>query len=394
MSALGISSLVFDQVNESIGKNLRPGPLNAAMRLLNAGVVQIWLGLPLFATIPHEFFGHHMRAGEFGISSKVYLNFPALGGKTVFYAYQSTPAIDRQMIVAAGPEVTQTIAYKATRELYSQPYSPSYIGDYFLAGKFVDAYYYYVNNVVGFISNPNKYVKDNASFLQANPVPNDPVAYLLALTESYGYYPFMDKNAIWLEQFPDMTVYTNNAFIQDQSRRMRRAYLLTALDPTNLHFLYGNGLYLITGKTFFKPFMIHAGNLSFMPSVRANLGELGIENYFDLYFKGERFPSFSVYYRQGGNLFDQLRGAGGEIQPFDLGNRFQLSGQLDYWNNSRLHTNNFNITTTAGFSDGKGFLTYLLTGGYKSKGNLMGKPFDKGPYVYLGLDLTMWRKIP
>jgi hypothetical protein len=389
-SAISISSLLFDKTNQIIKNKVKSKTRNLFARIGNFGLVQFYFGTQLYGTIPHEYFGHNSRAKEFGITPKLNLNFPALGGDNIFSVTQNMPVLKRQMIVAAGPEVTATIAYKATQQLYTDNYSPTYLGNFLLSGKIIDQYIYLQNNVKPFLEDPNEYYKKEADYFKGNPVPNDPLSYALALTESYGYYnSFLDKNATWVQQFPDMSVYTQNEFIKDQYKRMKSAYLQTALDPTNLYFLYANALYLVSGKTFFKPFMFKIKNISFMPSVRANLGENGVENYYDLFLKIKKLPSFSVYYRTGGNMFHQTKGLGTEFRNLEITKSIRLNGQLDYWKNERTKTNNFNIATGINLTDKKQLFSVGGNIGYKSYGNLMGKPFSKGIYGYIGIGMNL-----
>ena len=388
---LDITSLAFDQTNLLIKNKVKNKTANLFARIGNFGLVQFYLGSRLYGTIPHEYFGHYSRAKEFGINPTEFnINFPGLGGDIVFIVPQSKPAIERQMIASAGPEVTGTIAYKATQNLYTDDYSSTHIGFNLFVGKFIDQFLYYQNNITPFLKDPNKYYTNEAQYFNGNPVPNDPIAYVLALTESYGYYDnFLDKTKPWVQQFPDMGIYTQNEFIKDQSTRMKSAYLQTALDPTNLYFVYANAMYLIKGKTFFKPFMFKIKGVSFMPSIRANLGENGIENYYDMFFKVKNLPAFSLYYRTGGNMFHQTKGLGTEFRNLKITDRVKINGQLDYWNNERTKTNNFNIATGINLTDKKNLFSVSGNVGYKSYGNLMGKPFGEGIYGYVGLGINL-----
>ncbi len=389
-SAIGVSSLLFDQTNRLIKNKIKNKTGNLFARIGNFGLVQFYFGAQLYATIPHEYFGHYSRAKEFGITPKLALNFPSLGGDNIFFVTQNMPVLQRQMISASGPEVTATIAYKATQQLYTDDYSPTYIGNFLLSGKIIDQYIYLQNNVKPFLDNPNGYYKNQADYFKGNPVPNDPLSYVLALTESYGYYDsFLDKNKTWVQQFPDMGVYTQNDFIKDQYKRMKSAYLQTMLDPTNLYFLYANALYLAKGETFFKPFMFQIKNVSFMPSIRANLGENGIENYYDMFFRVKNLPAFSVYYKTGGNMFHQTKGIGTEFRGLKINDRIKINGQLDYWNNERTKTNNFNVATGINLTDRKNLFSIVGNIGYKSYGNLMGKPFSEGVYGFIGLGMNL-----
>jgi hypothetical protein len=393
-SAIGVSSLIFDQTSKLIKNKVKNRTANFVSRIANFGLVQFYFGAQLYAAIPHEYFGHYSRAREFGVTPKLRFDFPQLGGDDIFFVTHNMPVLERQMIVAAGPEVTATIAYKATQQLYTDEYAPSYIGNYLFGGKIIDHFMYLQNNVKPFLENPNKYYEERPDYFSRNPVPNDPLSYVLALTESYGYYDgFIDKNAIWVQRFADMSVYTQNEFIKDQYQRMKSAYLQTLLDPTNLYFLIGNALYLAKGQTFFKPFMFRMKTVSFMPSVRANMGENGIENYYDLFFKVKNFPAFSVYYRTGGNMFHKTNGIGGEFRNLELTQRLRLNAQFDYWENERTKTNNFNIATGIALNDKSQLFSISGNIGYKSYGNLMGKQMSEGFYGFVGLGMNLNYKI-
>jgi len=353
-------------------------------------LIQFYFGANLYGTLPHEYYGHFARAKAFGLNPNFTIAFPELGGDVIFKAKQSMPAYERQMIVAAGPEVTATIAYKATQQLYSNVYSPSYSGNYFFVGRFVDNYMYYQTSVKPFRENANKYYAEHKDYFQRNPVPNDPVSYLLGLTEGYGYYNgLISPDSTWVQQLLDMNLYTANSFFKNQANRMKQAYLLTAMDPSNLYFLYANALYILKGQRFFKPFMFRISGVSFMPSVRANMGDIGMENYFDVFFKARKLPPFSIYYRNGGNIIHKLRGAGAEFRHLVLNDRVSLNGQLDYWYNQRNNSNNIHFAAGAYFEDKQHL--FFLSGnlGYKSSGNLMGKPLEKGVYGNLGLGLNL-----
>lgn len=392
-TSIGVSSLIFDQINQAIQYKIKGKGLNFTARFINFGLVQFYWGSQLYATLPHEYFGHYSRAKEFEIEANLATNFPNLGGSTTIYVKQSTPVLQRQMIMASGPEVTANIAYKATQELYSSKYVPNYIGNYFLAGKIIDQLIYYQNNVKPFIINPNKYIIENQKELDKNPIGNDPFSYIVGLTESYGYYDsFLDKNAFWVQRFTDMSIYTQNEFIKDQSNRMEKAYLLAALDPTNFYFIYGNLLYLLNGKTQYKPFMLKIRNLKFMPSIRANLGELGVENYFDLYFKIKNFPFFSTYYRKGGNMFHEIKGIGSSVKNIKLNDNLSIDAEFDLWHNERTNKNNINLFAEFNFSNKRNLLFFITSLGYKTEGNLMGKPFSSGVYGYGGIGININQK--
>ena len=392
-SAISISSLIFDQINREVSK-IKSKPVNILTRVLNFSIIQNFFGGQIYATIPHEYFGHYLVARNYGIRPELRLNFPALGGDNIFEIKQSIPVQDRMRIVAAGVEVTAMIAHQATRKLYSGSKSPSYSGNFLLAGKILDQYLYLEQNVKPFLENPNRFYDNNANYFNRNPVPNDPLSYILALTESYGYYSdFLDENEIWLQRFSDMSQYTDNEFIKDQYRRMKKAFLFTLLDPTNLYYLIGNSKYLIKGQTFFQPLMINFQKLSIIPGIRANLGPLGVENYYDLFFLFNQTIPLQIYYRNGGNLFHAINGMGAIMENIPVNSRLKIGCQGDFWRNQRNLSNHFNFDLTIRNIDRKNFLTIIAKLGFKSAGSLMGKPFDKGVYGYLGLGLNLTQPV-
>jgi hypothetical protein len=134
--------------------------------------------------------------------------------------------------------------------------------------------------------------------------------------------------------------------------------------------------------------MVRLGNTRVMPSVRANLGELGAENYYDLYLLTPRSGTILLYYRQGGNLHDQLYGGGAEINHLSLASSFRLSTQLDYWHNERTGGNGINAMETLRYAVSDRFFL-SASAGYKTKGGLIGKPYGAGFYGYAGLGIRL-----
>lgn len=385
LSTLSVTSLAFDQVSNLIRKSRFD---NGWTRAANVAFIQLYLGLTAYGALPHEYFGHYSRAKEFGVTPKLSSDFPSIGGDDVFKVKHQMSALHRQMIVAAGPEFTTTVTREAIKQMYSEPTAPSYIGNYLAVGKIVDGLMYTQNNLKPFLKDPEQYYQDNEDYFKRNPVPNDPLSFALALTESYGYYDdFVPKDATWLYRPANLSLYVND-FLKDQHRRMKRAQILTLLDPALLSFLYGNYQYLVNGKPFFKPLMLRVGGVRMMPSIRANLGELGAENYYDLYLLTPRSQAVLLYYRQGGNLNDQLFGGGAEINNLSLGPSIRLSTQLDYWRNGRIKDNGVNVMETVRYGiSNRFFLT--ASGGYKTKGGLIGKQYGGGFYGHAGLGVNL-----
>jgi|GEM_PF-4048833 len=388
-SIFHLSSLSFDRINRSIENKVSNKGLQVTARIANYGLAQLYLGGLVYGTFLHEYMGHHARGREFGVNMDLKYNFPGLGGDNIYFTDHHLPAISRQYISAGGPEATNMLAYHATKQLYGGNAVGSYIGNFLLAGKLIDGIFYIEGEIKPFLEDPNRYYRNNASFFSKNPVPNDPLSYVMALTESYGIYDsIIDKDSIWVQRQEDMSVYTDNEFIHDQYDRLQTAFLLAAIDPSLIYFFYGTYAYLVHGKAFIKPFMFNIHAVSFMPSVRAAYGDLGAENYFDVFFKVSGIPPFNVYYRSGGNTFDRLSGGGIEMRQIVI-DRFTLDGQIDYWYDGREKANKFNVYSKIAYTFPSSPFSLLVGLGVKSKGGLMGKPYYNGLYGYIGGGLTL-----
>ena len=237
-STIGLTSLTFDQINYALQQSRYN---NIVTRSLNFLGVQFYLGAFAYGTLPHEYFGHYSRAQEFDVQPDGYeIFFPSFGGNVPFSMTYATDVVHRQMIAAAGPELTTQVAYEATKALYSGEMVSSYYGMYLLGGKLVDSYIYARNDLDAFVDDPAQYLRDAEDYFAEYNVPNDPVSYLLALVEQYGYYDeLINPEDTWATFPADPSVLIND-FVRDQSDRIRRAYLFQLLDPANLYALYAN----------------------------------------------------------------------------------------------------------------------------------------------------------
>jgi hypothetical protein len=377
-----IASLVFDQASLRLqGSRID----NWGTRTANLLVLQLYLGVAAYGTFAHEFFGHYGHAIHAGLHPTLSLNFPNFGGGSEYQATYRTPALTRQIIASAGPEVTEEEAYEATQAMYSGHSVGSYIGLELLGGHIVDSFIYYETALSPFLDDPTTYVATAPGHdLQKS----DPIAWALALTERYGFYKnVIPGNATWVYVPKNPNAYINK-FILDQGNRVKWATIAQLFDPTVLSGLYGIARYLVTGEPFYRPIMLGVPQFRVAPAIRANLGYLGAENYFDLFVVAGNLPPLSVYYRTGGNLYDSLRGGGIEIRDVRLSERVELAGQVDGWHDGLARNFGGNIEEK---------ITYRVTRhlgitealGYKTVGGLMGKPVDAGPYGYVGLRLLL-----
>jgi hypothetical protein len=385
MTASSLSSIVFDQVSLVIeGSRVD----HWAMRTANFLVLQLYLGGLGYGTFAHEFFGHFGHAIQDGLHPSLHLNFPSFGGTTQFTITYRTPALTRQVNASSGPEVTETEAYEATQAMYSGHPVGSYIGLELVGGHLIDSFIYWLDDLQPFVHDPVGYFANVKSQHPLGPVLNDPTAWALALTERYGgYQKVIPPGATWVYVPANPKLYVND-FVRDQSNRVKLAYILQLCDPTMLNGLYGIGRYLVTGEPFYRPIMLGVPKFRVAPAIRANLGYLGAENYFDLFATGSDIPPFSVYFRTGGNMVHKQHGGGGEVREIHIGNRVDLGGALDVWYDelNRKVGGSLEPKVTVRFSPQVGVSAAL---GYKSLGGLMGKPTEAGFYGYEALSVTL-----
>jgi hypothetical protein len=369
-----LSRLLLDQTNRLV-KNSNLNTI--AGRATNALVIQFFIGKELYGVFPHEFFGHYTKGLEFGMDVRsVHLRFPGIGGYTNAVINHRMSAINRMMYAGAGSEVQSTISFLAEKDLYKDEYVSTYQAAPIFFNK-IFTYLYYQEDLNSFVRSPDQFVRDNLKG-------GDFTSYSFSLAESYGFYKnLIDPDATWFD-FPADPNLLNIDFIKDQNKRMNRAYLLSLIDFGILEFFIGNYQYIAKGKSFYKPFIFSINKLKFMPSIRANMGELGAENYFDLILNHPSFHQANLYYREGGNAIHEMRGFGFGMRNVRLSKKIILSPQLDFWSNERNNTSNFNVYTDVTlFLTDKFYLFQSL--GYKSYGGLIGKPLNEGLYGYVGL---------
>lgn len=376
-TTVSLSGLLFESINGSLDL-LQIN--NIYTRAVHSLGIQIFLGSSFFGTFPHEFFGHEMACLDAGIQPDFFrMNFPLPGGRVEFtttYA-QSTPE-QRMMIASSGPEVTAFIAYDAVKKLYSGKAVPSYTGNFLIAGKLVDSLIYWSYSLDAFVHDPENYPE--SAYL------NDNFAYALALTEKYGHYSHLNLSSQRWPYKPSSPGAYVNGFLTDLNTRMWTSYLLQALDPALIYFFLGNYDYIVHGKTRFEAVMFEIGPVRWMPSIRADLGLVGPENYYDLFLLIGRKLPMNFYVRTGGCQDEALYGFGFEIRNIRW-NILTCSLQADYWKADRSSAG-FNLYIETAF-DCLEFFKPVLAVGYKTEGHLMGKSPKEGPYGYAGFNLFL-----
>lgn len=122
------------------------------------------------------------------------------------------------------------------------------------------------------------------------------------------------------------------------------------------------------------------------PPLRSNLGYLGAETYFFLYGVAAGLPPFDVYYRTGGNMFNEQQGGGLEVREIPVGKSVELRGQVDGWYDGLAKKLGGNIEQSATWRASR-YVGVTEALGVKSLGGLLGKPTEAGAYGYVGLRL-------
>ena len=118
--------------------------------------------------------------------------------------------------------------------------------------------------------------------------------YTINLTRKYGYYDSFVSDSDPIPFIPNNPSDYINDFFLDQKKRQKQAYRLALIDPSLINALYGLVRYVAKGNTTYRPIMFKIKEVQFMPSILASRGTLGIENYFNVYFKANKLPAFNV----------------------------------------------------------------------------------------------------
>ncbi len=373
---MSFSNLTFDIITDSIDNSSYDNP---GYRLANS-LFQLILGNSLWAMAPHEC-GHVSRAHEYGVDAEVSSVMPFDGWYRYTTPFYSVSPEKRMMISASGPAVNTLSLYSVSKQMYSGEKVPAYYGMYELM-RTIPMISYMVN-FRSYLNNPDDYLK-NVNYSK----PGDSFAYGVSLAEIYaGKRGYLDSYTGSKDDLPYYLNQTMGGFMKDQSNRMMIAYSLQLLDPAILSAVYGTvSGYIINGDPYFKPWMMQVGDIRFMPSIRADMGELGIENCFDMFFLVKDLPPFSVYYRYGGNEDNSLHGGGFEIRDIPVIAGLKINLQADYWN-SYLNRSGFNTAAAFDIAADR-IIDIILSAGYKTEGLVSGSSLDKGFYGHGGIGLT------
>jgi hypothetical protein len=376
MNFMSLSNLTFDLTTDTLHNSSYDSTFS---RFANS-FVQLVLGNSIWAMAPHEL-GHVSRAHEYGVNAEVVSIMPFDGWYKYTTPYYSISPEKRMMISAAGQSVNTLELYDISMQMYSGKAVPAYYGIYELM-RFIPIISYTVN-YHSYLDDPESYLK-KSNFNQ----PGDTFAYGLSLAEIYARKRgYLSAYTGGNENLPYYLNSTMMGFMKDQSRRMMIAYSLLLLDPALLSAGYGTVYgYIINGETSFKPWMFHIGDVRFMPSIRADMGQIGVENYFDMFFLIKNFPQFSIYYRYGGNENDSLHGSGLEIRDIRIAGNFSISIQADYWN-SFMNRFGFNTSVRSSIKINR-VVNIIFSTGFKTEGIVVGLQTDKGFYGNAGIGIT------
>lgn len=394
MNGTSLTSFTFNHIDLKL-KNSKLD--NALIRSFNSVFVQYYLGGFVFTILPHEL-GHYYQARQAGIMPrKLNIPFPKIGGFILYDANYIDHTPEQRMLIASrGMETSASNNYITNTKFYSGRKVPQHYFWYYFNSKVIDAFYYSsISNL--FVKSPTDYFeyiaevierKNGITAIEEPAIVDDPVNYLLSLTESYGYYDtIIDFSSAWVYRPENPDVYLNE-FIVDQNKRMKTAYILQLVDPALLNSFYGLINYIAKGKIEHQPYMLKIKNTRFMPAIRANLGLLGVENYFDLYVKNDNLPPFNLYYRTGGNMFHSIFGGGVAVRELNIWRKFAVDAQADYWYNQRSSKSNFNLGFNFNYELHRNF-QLVASANYKTKGSLVGKPVNEGFYGWLGFSLKL-----
>lgn len=404
---LGITGLL----NDSIGYAIKGSPIdNIPVRLINFFVVQGGVGCYFIGTLEHEF-GHLGYAFEAGFKP----HLASFNVETIRPEYFAKTSEDKiVMYLGGGMNTDSYTSYNVTTALYSGKHVPC---NYSLIALFKKiSNFQYVYSRAGYVKHPLGNIKE---FYKNY----DPLLYATYLTMKYGYYdsvipvwgyaPYF-KKSLFVPANPYAYI---NPFLKDQYRRLKTAYLIELLDPSFLQIFWALRCYMKWGTTMFMPLMVPVGSVKFMPGMRASLGTFGVENYYDVYFAVWDLFQFSVYYRNGGNMFDTMHGAGIDVRGICITEQLSADIRADYWtlvegkivqkNRDYLLYNNLQPMTGLGFfrkhyNDRNCFNVtvkirwqfyedWYVTGtvGYKSYGALIGKQLDRGVYGDGGIGFNL-----
>lgn len=382
-----LSSLSFNAMNSAISHSTNRYVNNALTRALNLGV-QSSIGTWVFVTLPHEL-SHYIRGKEGNIGDiSVHLEPKFMGG---YYSLSTSPSLntaeERLMITTAGMEFSTQLAYRHQREMYSGSPTPPYAFIFLLSAKYVDGYNYYLRTK-GFRNDPAKWLsakREQYAYTGVSPLKFDPIGYTITLAEKYDYYPWLPADEAWPYEPDDPSRYLN-AFTEDQFDRIRKAQLLALADPALVSSLYASVKYILNGTEQQRAWMLKFADnrLALMPGIRANLGLWGAENYFDVHGRYVSIP-FRVYYRQGGNMHETVRGAGIAIDKIHLAHALNSSWEVDYWS----IRNGFHISSEIDYRMND--LHLYVKAGYKTHGSLIGKTYQQGAYALLGVGFDIYR---
>lgn len=178
------------------------------------------------------------------------------------------------------------------------------------------------------------------------------------------------------------------------SRSERRSQMVLAaawnvLDPMAFAAVYNYVIReLIKGQAYSPNPMVKIGGYQFFAGTRAGLTPSSPELYLDLYMRDPKEKTLvKLAVRRG---FDDEFGARLSLSNIPISNRVKLKLHGEFWQEREGPGE----PKFGGFDAGGGLNMYLAKnvglyaeGGYKTKGTVMGRPFDEGPYGEGGLIL-------
>lgn len=309
----------------------------------------------LTASMNHEIFGHGAVARELGGYSEY--GFYWLGNwRGKFWSSGINYTEDTRIFqTTSGSEANQELGYESQKYLYTKDSVTS--DDLFLLLPKLDFLAYLLVT-----SNPHG---DYSKFMNSG---YDPQRIVMRLSQKY-YGANYTKAQV-------MGVY-------DQ--------MLASSYSSLFDFGIVTGIYSIFAYTFLDKYEytvpgFYFGKIKMIPGTRFTYTPLGPDTYLDFYFKQRDVtdPPLFIYYLRGG----EFAGNGSWGTGFELYNLKKIIDgmRFDFWH--QPDGNGFNLEMTNKIKINSK-LSLLLDTYYKSRGYLIGKPYEKGLRAFGGVELVL-----
>ncbi|MDI6752404.1 MAG: hypothetical protein QME07_06105 [bacterium] len=317
--------------------------------------ISIWT-----TVLHHEYFGHGGRAREHDVTASYKLYSPweywPFDNKRAYVHYEKgyPEDIDKRLsLTLGGIESNNVLAQKLERKIYKDGKISYHEALFFLSNKL------YLNTYIYRTPDPNS---DPEGFR----IHGDISAYLIEMDIKRGEEGSAESAA-------------------DDYRRLKKNSLYNLADPILWVSVYSIGRYLVAGeKSLCIPYFNHKST-RFLPSARFNITPIGEEYYLDLYVK-RGLIFFAPHIRYGKGPEGRFYGAGIEINGEMIKKGLLISSEIDWWHQP-ITENGYHVAAnlTKHITD---WIAIVARAGFKDRGYLMGKEFNRGRYGACGIDLV------